>query len=212
VIGKRSGPKPPLRKLTYANVVATAALFLSLGGGAYAALRVPPSSVGSRQLKSQAVTRGKVAPNAISGAKVADFSLTGSDIDLAALGTVPSALSAAVATRAESLGGHQAACPEASVLIRGLCFDSRPNPAAPNLEAAALSCAAKGGYLPSPFQLYSARGALGVKSSEAQFTDSLFHDRSTSNEYLTIVIDGAGLGEQSASSPASYYCVYSLLR
>ena len=199
-------------KLTYGNVVATLALFLALTGGAYAALRVPPSSVGSRQLKSGAVTKGKVADGAITGAKVADASLSGSDIDLHALGTVPSATTATTASNAERLSDHQATCPNATVLIRGVCFDSTPNPEAPNLEAAALDCAGKGGYLPTPMELYAARGTLGIHSSEAQFTDSLFRDEPTSNENLTFVIKGVGLPQEArASSPSSYYCAYSLL-
>jgi hypothetical protein len=39
---------------TYANVMATAAVFIALGGGAYAATRLPANSVGSRQLKENA--------------------------------------------------------------------------------------------------------------------------------------------------------------
>jgi hypothetical protein len=46
--------------LTYANVVATVALFVALGGGAYAALRLPRNSVGTAQLKNNAVTPRKV--------------------------------------------------------------------------------------------------------------------------------------------------------
>ena len=46
--------------LTYANVVATAALFVALGGGAYAAFRVPRNSVGTAQIKNNAVTPRKV--------------------------------------------------------------------------------------------------------------------------------------------------------
>jgi hypothetical protein len=33
--------------LTYANVIATLALFIALGGGAYAAFKLPKGSVGS---------------------------------------------------------------------------------------------------------------------------------------------------------------------
>jgi hypothetical protein len=201
------------RRLTYSNIVATAALFLALGGGAYAALRVPPNSVGPRQLKSQAVTRGKVADGAINGTKIADASLTGSDIDLAALGTVPSALNASGAANSETVTGHRAACPTGTILIRGLCFDAQPNPEAPNLETAALDCAGRGGYLPTPMELYSARAALGVNAAVPQFTDSLFRDRPSSNEFLTVVIKGVGLPDEAlASSAASYYCAYQLLR
>ena len=52
-------------RVTYANVIATLALFLALGGGAYAAFKLPANSVGSRQLKSKAVTPSKVAANTI---------------------------------------------------------------------------------------------------------------------------------------------------
>jgi hypothetical protein len=46
--------------LSYANVIATLALFLALGGGAYAAIRLPKNSVGSKQLKANAVSSAKV--------------------------------------------------------------------------------------------------------------------------------------------------------
>jgi hypothetical protein len=47
--------------MTYANVVATLALFLALGGGAYAAIALPANSVGARQLKKRAVTPAKLS-------------------------------------------------------------------------------------------------------------------------------------------------------
>jgi hypothetical protein len=46
--------------LTYANVIATLALFLALGGGAYAAFKLPKDSVGSKQLQADAVNSSKV--------------------------------------------------------------------------------------------------------------------------------------------------------
>lgn len=52
------------RHLTYANVAATLALFLCLGGAAYAATQLPKNSVGTKQLKNGAVTAGKIAKKA----------------------------------------------------------------------------------------------------------------------------------------------------
>ena len=46
--------------LTYANVMATAAVFLALGGVSYAAVVIPKNSVGNPQLKANAVTTGKI--------------------------------------------------------------------------------------------------------------------------------------------------------
>ncbi|HEY2053241.1 MAG TPA: hypothetical protein VGH14_04825 [Solirubrobacterales bacterium] len=47
-------------RLTYANVIATVALFVALGGGAYAATQLPKNSVGTKQLKKASVTAAKV--------------------------------------------------------------------------------------------------------------------------------------------------------
>jgi Collagen triple helix repeat (20 copies) len=52
------------RRLTYANVVATLALFVALGGGAVAATKLGKNSVGTRQLKNGAVTEAKLAATA----------------------------------------------------------------------------------------------------------------------------------------------------
>ena len=48
------------KRLSYANVVASLALFLALGGVGYAATQLPNNSVGTPQLKANAVTSGKV--------------------------------------------------------------------------------------------------------------------------------------------------------
>lgn len=55
---------PP--KLTYANVMVTLLAFLMLGGGAaYAATQLAENSVGTRQLRKDAVTAGKLAPQSV---------------------------------------------------------------------------------------------------------------------------------------------------
>ncbi len=50
--------------LTYANVMATVALFIALGGGAYAATELPRNSVGTKQLSQGAVTPSKLSAGA----------------------------------------------------------------------------------------------------------------------------------------------------
>lgn len=47
-------------RITYANFMSTLAVFMVLGGGAYAAATLPKNSVGSKQLKKNAVTSAKV--------------------------------------------------------------------------------------------------------------------------------------------------------
>lgn len=59
-----------LDKLTYANVVATLALFVALGGASYAAFQLPKNSVGPKQLKKNAVSAPKIAKGAVTKAKL----------------------------------------------------------------------------------------------------------------------------------------------
>lgn len=80
-----------LSRLSYANVTATVAVFLAMGGGAVAATHLGRGTVGTAQLKAGAVT----------GAKVKDGSLTGADVDAATLGKVPAATRADSATSAD---------------------------------------------------------------------------------------------------------------
>jgi hypothetical protein len=49
------------RKLSFFNVVALLALFVALGGSAYAATQLPKNSVGAKQLKKGAVTPPKLS-------------------------------------------------------------------------------------------------------------------------------------------------------
>jgi hypothetical protein len=73
------------RHLTAANVLSTLALFLALTGGAYAAGLLPANSVGSRQLRKNAVTGPKIARNAINSSKVKNGSLLRGDFHPGAL-------------------------------------------------------------------------------------------------------------------------------
>jgi hypothetical protein len=54
-------------RLTYANVIATLALFLALGGSGYAALTLPPGSVHGRQIARDAVSSPKVRNHSLRG-------------------------------------------------------------------------------------------------------------------------------------------------
>jgi hypothetical protein len=58
------------KRLTYANVVSTMALFLVLAGGAAYAAKVAKKSVGPAQLKSNAVTTAKIKANAVTTRKI----------------------------------------------------------------------------------------------------------------------------------------------
>jgi hypothetical protein len=67
------------QRLGYANVIASLALFIALGGASYAAVALPANSVGTTQLKKKAVTASKLRNNAVGGAKVKNGTLMAAD-------------------------------------------------------------------------------------------------------------------------------------
>ena len=73
-------------------VVACLALTIALSGASYAAIVLPRNSVGTPQLKANAVKSGKVALN----------TLRGVDVNESTLGQVPSAANAAHANAADT--------------------------------------------------------------------------------------------------------------
>jgi len=128
--------------LTYANVTATLALFLALGGASYAAVHVGKGSVGTEQLRNEAVsaakirdgaiteakiaegaigtsrlangtvTESKLANGSVTNAKIADGAVSGAKVEASTLGTVPNAYHANEATKAT----HSEASDEAESL------------------------------------------------------------------------------------------------
>lgn len=71
---------PTLRsKLSYANVVATLALFVALGGSSYAAVALSKNSVKSKHIGKGQVKRPDIGRNAVNSGKIKDFSLLARD-------------------------------------------------------------------------------------------------------------------------------------
>lgn len=76
------------KRLTYANVMSTIAVFLVLGGAtALAAGQLGKNTVGTKQLKQNAVTAAKVKKEAITGAKIANGAVTATKLAAGAVGT-----------------------------------------------------------------------------------------------------------------------------
>ncbi len=211
------------RRPSPALIIAIIALIASFGGTAWAVKNsLPKNSVGSRQIKSAAVTTGKIANNAVTGSKVLTHSLEGSDIDLNKLGTVPSAVAAQTSDVAGALtdGSERrtASCPSGATLIRGVCFDKALTGPVKGVKAAADGCAAKGGWLPTPLELFSVRSVIflgGGTPPDYAVSDDYFADPSSSSNYSTIVVDSAGKMTIISADPTAeykYICAYPLVR
>jgi hypothetical protein len=100
------------RRLNYANVVATLALFIALGGSSYAVSRISGS-----QLKNNSVAGKKLKRNTVGGKRIRE----------SGLGTVPSARNAG------RVGGLTAEdlllrCPEGTLAAADVCVEVQPRP------------------------------------------------------------------------------------
>src|SRR3954469_3731115 len=58
-------------RLSYANVMATFAVFIALGGSSYAAIKLAPNSVGTRAIRSGAVRSSEIKDGSIRAADLA---------------------------------------------------------------------------------------------------------------------------------------------
>jgi hypothetical protein len=85
----------PRPQLSYANVIATLALFVALGGAAVAA-GLPKNSVGTTQLKKNAVTAAKLKRGAVTSGKIGPKAVTAGK--LGANAVLPGNLGAGIIT------------------------------------------------------------------------------------------------------------------
>ena len=82
--------KPGKRRLSYANLMSTLAVFLVVAGGTAFAASLAPNSVNSKSIKDNAVkTIDLKDGKAVTGTDVVDNTLTGDDVDESTLGQVP---------------------------------------------------------------------------------------------------------------------------
>ncbi len=78
------------KRLTYANVMSSIAVFLVLGGGAaYAAKKI-----GANEIKANAIKTGKIKKEAVTTAKIKKDAVTGAKVKESSLSEVPKAANA----------------------------------------------------------------------------------------------------------------------
>jgi hypothetical protein len=90
------------KRLTYANVMSSIAVFLVLGGATALAAGLAKNSVGSKQLKKNAVTTAKIKNGAVTTSKIKNGAITGAQVNASTLGTVPNANHAGSADNAKN--------------------------------------------------------------------------------------------------------------
>jgi hypothetical protein len=159
------------RHLSYANVMATIAVFIALGGSAFAVkVKLKANSVSTKNLKASAVTEpkladgavtsGKLAANAVNAGKLADGSVTGAKIADGSVGIEKSANSL-----------HQK-CPGGTTYQQGGCIENSPRATA-NWATALSTCSGAGGHVADTGEMEAFFGRGGVITGSGEWTTDL---------------------------------------
>jgi hypothetical protein len=205
-----------LRKLTYANVMATIAVFVALGGVGYAATRLPDNSVGTAQLKNGAVATAKLKGTSVTTNKIAKEAVTGGKIKLSTVGAVPIAKLAENASAVNGLssaalvnqavGGAKLHCPAGTTASAGVCFSGVH--AAANWYEAIDTCGKEGMTLPTPAELHVFGRAHNPPSPGGPFewTGNALSTTTALEIGATVSSEGAGEGQVFGDS-VPFHCV-----
>jgi hypothetical protein len=194
---------PRLRAhLTYANVVATLALFLALGGASYAAIRVGSGSIINNSVRTQDLRnndiRGKDIRNrTIQHADILTNTILGQQIRESTLSKVPDAdkLDGADST------SFRVGCPAGTLRHAGGCIETTAR-GAEDFDTAARTCGLLGRRLPGPDELGSFSEQEGVDlDGSGEFTSARFGSN------VDVVFEGPSHVSQPAANPEAFRCV-----
>lgn len=187
------------RRLTFANVMSTLAVFIALGGSSYAAVRISGSSIENRSISAR-----KLRHNAVGGYEIRESTLA----------RVPRA------RNADKLGGVTAAdlkikCPGDTFPVADVCVERAPR-AATSYSSAVLQCLqvgtpqAPGRRLPTHGELLAALGAVQLAAG-GELTANVYPSSSAPGRvddlYVTDQVGGVALAPDTAAGAKAYRCV-----
>jgi hypothetical protein len=186
-------------RASYANVMATLAVFIALGGSSYAALKISGHDLDNRSVSNRKIERN---------------TLTGLEIRESKLGTVPRA------SNALRLGGRSAAdfkvrCPSGTFPTADACVERTPRAATP-YGSAVLQCAqagtptGPGRRLPTHEELTAALAAVQLAPG-GELTSNVYPSSTTPGRLDDLVVvdqvGGVTLVPDTAAGAKSFRCV-----
>jgi hypothetical protein len=188
-------------RLTYANVTATLALFIALGGSSYAALKIS-----GREIKAHTITGKNIKRNSLGRHQIKESSLS----------AVPRAHNAA------RLAGFPAErllvrCPQGTIPVSDVCVETQARPPVP-YSSAILECAATdnksapGRRLPTHEELATALPYDQIQlAAGGELTNDVYPSSSTPGLvdvlYITNEVGNVGLTTDNDAGAKAYRCV-----
>lgn len=188
-------------RVTYANVVATLALFIALGGTSYAVTKISGS-----QIEKHTLTGRNIKANSITGRQIKERSLD----------PVPRARNARLLA-GQPGASYRVHCPAGTVPVSDTCIETQPRPALPYGDAA-VACegtdnkAHPGRRLPTHEELMTAIGDFGIQLAPGGELTSNVYPGSTPGSPLNVlyVVDatgGYGVTTDTSQGAKQFRCV-----
>jgi hypothetical protein len=189
------------RKLSYANVMATLAAFISLGGTSFAALQLT-----GRDIKDGSLTARELRKDSLGGKRIKE----------GRLGVVPRARNADRLDGA-SAGRFLLRCPSRTVPVSDVCVELDTRVPAP-YGIAAIECeitdrrATPGRRLPSHDELMTAIGDYGITLAEGgELTRDVYPSSSDPGHldvlFITDAVGSVGVTTDTAAGAKPFRCV-----
>jgi hypothetical protein len=197
-------------RLTYANVMASIAVFLAFGGVGYAA-----TTLNGKQIVNHSIGAGKLKNGTLTSSQVKANSLTGSVIEEASLGTVPraqTAVSATTAGDADTLDGVSAtelrvACPAETELFGGMCWDENAR-GAHGWVVASAECGEAGGRLPSVSELIAYALQPGAQFAGPAWSTDVIDVNGVGDPVIATHDEGVTAGVPASAGSFGYRCLF----
>jgi hypothetical protein len=187
------------RHFTYANVMATLAAFIALGGSSYAALNLT-----GRDIRDASLTYRELKRNTLGGTRIKE----------SRLGKVRRARNA---DRLNGLGAGRflVRCPRNTMPVSDVCVETAPRTAAP-YQIAAVVCeevnrrTTPGRRLPSHDELMTAIGDFGIAlAAGGELTRNVYPSSNGQVEVLVVTNNtgGVALTSNTAAGAKPFRCV-----
>jgi hypothetical protein len=192
--------------------------------------RLKPGSIGAGALAPGSFRAEMLPPGSIRGEQLAPGSVTGVQIDVAGLGTVPSAghadsadsaqtakdaetaLHASSADSAKTVNGYAAGCRAGTRYFAGACWQVAANGASVTLPTAAANCASEGGELPNAFTLAAFSLQPGITLAGGGEWSGTLSTYTGKNGYSVATVSlGGVIGSSLSTEVNKYRCVIPLL-
>jgi hypothetical protein len=185
--------------------MATVAVFLALGGGAYA-LNLGRNSVGAKQIRTNAVRAAEIQAGQVGAAEIGDGQVGAAEIGDGQVGSAE--IGAGQVQPGDVAAALGLSCPGATLYHEGACIETAARAISGDFGTALTDCKDEGRRLPTAAELqgFRLREGITLQGAEWSSTRTVSPDATGTLRILTVEDDGDEPADF-LSSTLLYRCV-----